>query len=564
MAEGAASRRGAAAPRERPGRERELLRAARARGPLAMLGAFVRLAGPGWLQSAITLGGGSLAGSLYLGVLCGFELLWVQPLAMAAGVVMLSAIAWVTLSTGERPFQLINRRIDPVLGWSWAIATLLANVVWSLPQFSLGTAAVQQNLLPALAGTGGKVIVSVVLLGAAVTVIWIYDRGGRGVRAFEAVLKVMVGLIVASFFGVVALLSVRGALDWSAVLAGFVPDLSLLTEPATKLAARLAELPAASRAFWEARIVADQRDVIVTAAATAVGINMTFLLPYSMRARGWDREFRGLALFDLGTGLLVPFVLATGCVVIAAGARLHARPDPELLGGADAPPALRAGFERLLDARLHAEVGPRFETLPAAERAARRAQLPEEERRLASMLVRRDAFQLARALEPLTGKAVAQYVFGIGVLGMALSTILVLMLISGFVVCEMLGLEPRGAPRRWGSLLAGLGVLGPFVWSEARFWLAVPTSVFGMMLLPIAYLAFFALMNHRGVLGEDLPRGVRRLVVNLVLGLALALALFGAGWSIQSKAGVAGVGVAAALLAGIGVSQAVRRFRSRP
>lgn len=33
---------------------------------------YLRLSGPGWLQSAITLGGGSLAGSLYLGVIGGF------------------------------------------------------------------------------------------------------------------------------------------------------------------------------------------------------------------------------------------------------------------------------------------------------------------------------------------------------------------------------------------------------------------------------------------------------------------------------------------------------------
>ena len=52
---------------------------------------YSKLSGPGWLQSAITLGGGSLAGSLYLGVLGGPSLLWLQPLAMLLGVVMLAA-----------------------------------------------------------------------------------------------------------------------------------------------------------------------------------------------------------------------------------------------------------------------------------------------------------------------------------------------------------------------------------------------------------------------------------------------------------------------------------------
>ena len=121
------------------------------------------------------------------------------------------------------------------------------------------------------------------------------------------------------------------------------------------------------------------------------------------------------------------------------------------------------------------------------------------------MLVKRDAFNLAESLEPLTGSLFARVVFGIGVVGMALSSIAILMLISGFVVCEMLGLEPKGRAYRLGSLAAVVGVLGPFVWKDAQFWLAVPTSVFGMALLPIAYISFFLLMNQRKLLGENLP-----------------------------------------------------------
>src|SRR5688572_19311761 len=85
--------------------ENELLRAADAAGGFKKLKAYFALSGPGYLQSAITLGGGSLAGSLYLGVLAGPGMLWVQPLAMIFGIIMLSAIAYVTLSTGRRPFE---------------------------------------------------------------------------------------------------------------------------------------------------------------------------------------------------------------------------------------------------------------------------------------------------------------------------------------------------------------------------------------------------------------------------------------------------------------------------
>mgnify|MGYP006966897663 CR=1 FL=1 len=125
---------------------------ARTRGPLATLAVYMKLSGPGWLQSAITLGGGSLASALYLGVLTGYSMLWLQPVAMLLGIVMLSAIAYVTLSTGKRPFQAINEHVNPVLGWGWIIAVAMANVVWSLPQFALGTAALHQNLFPELLG----------------------------------------------------------------------------------------------------------------------------------------------------------------------------------------------------------------------------------------------------------------------------------------------------------------------------------------------------------------------------------------------------------------------------
>jgi len=125
---------------------------ARARGRGATFKAFLRLSGPGWLQSGITLGGGSLSSCLYLGTLVGFSFLWLQPIAMILGIVMLSAIAYVALSTGRRPFGAINEHVNPALGWGWLLAAMMANMIWSMPQFGLGIAAIRQNLLPGLLG----------------------------------------------------------------------------------------------------------------------------------------------------------------------------------------------------------------------------------------------------------------------------------------------------------------------------------------------------------------------------------------------------------------------------
>ena len=73
--------------------EKNLLAEANQKPLLVRWGTFAKLSGPGWLQGAITLGGGSLAGSLYIWVIGGYELLWLQPLMMIFGVLMLSILA---------------------------------------------------------------------------------------------------------------------------------------------------------------------------------------------------------------------------------------------------------------------------------------------------------------------------------------------------------------------------------------------------------------------------------------------------------------------------------------
>ena len=111
-------------------KERELLASVADKSNGVKLKTYAKLCGPGWLQSAITLGGGSLIGALSLGAIGGTNFMWVQPVAMILGIIMLSAIAYVTLSTGQRPFQAINQHVSPVMGWGWLGATMLANMVW--------------------------------------------------------------------------------------------------------------------------------------------------------------------------------------------------------------------------------------------------------------------------------------------------------------------------------------------------------------------------------------------------------------------------------------------------
>jgi len=527
------------------------LQDAQAKGLGATLATYVRLSGPGWLQSAITLGGGSLAGSLYLGVIGGYEFLWLQPLMMILGVVMLSAIAYVTLSTGERPFAAINQHVSPVLGWGWLLAAMMANLVWAMPQFSLGTAALQQNLFPeALAGNSAKLLCVLGLFLISAVVVWFYDSPGRGVKIFEGILKAMVGLVVVSFFGVVVAMSWKGQLDWAAIARGFVPDISLLWRPVTGLQEFINA--SGNPEYWRETILATQRERMIAAAATAVGINMTFLLPYSMLRKGWDRAFRGLACFDLSTGLFIPFLLATSCVVIAAASQFHGKFETTQLQQPAAE--ITGGYRSNLTKRIAADLGP--EAVKNASEATINEKidaLPAADRKLALMLVKRDAFDLARALENLFGQGgITQKVFGLGVLGMAISTIVILMVINGFCITEMTGRDGDRVVQRLGAILpgivGGLGFLALWGDSEAQFWLAVPTSNFGMALLPIAYVTFFLMMNSRSLLGDALPQGRWRLLINLLMVLAIVASTVGAGLSIWANIGWIGVALIASLL----------------
>ena len=530
-------------------KDRQMILDAEKKGRGALFKVFLKLSGPGWLQSGITLGGGSLSSSLYLGVLVGFSFMWLQPFAMILGVIMLSAIAYVTLSTGQRPLRGINEHVSPILGWGWLLASMMANLVWSLPQFALGTAALRQNLLPGVIGPGvmgeipGKIIAGVIFLALGLTFTMTYGAGGKGVKVFEILIKTIVSIIVLSFIGVVVKLSVEGKILWSEILSGMIPDLSLFVKPTDKIMPHIEKVSESFRPFWTNMIVGQQRDVMISAAATAVGINMTFLLPYSMLRKGWDKYFRGLAIFDLSTGLFIPFILATGCVVIASSSQFHAVPAQGLVadepGGTitEKPAANLVGpYKGLLKDRLKFEIGQEeFEKLTTEQVQAKTEALPWADKRMAAMLVKRDAFNLAETLAPLTGPVVAQYLFGLGVIGMALSAATMLMTINGLCFCELLGRPPRGWTQKIGSLMVSVGALGPFFWKDAAPYLAVPTSVFAMVLLPIAYFAFFLLMNQKTFLGNNMPQGGKRILWNILMALASGAAAFGSVWSLWSK-----------------------------
>ena len=546
-------------------RDREILQTAQAKGTVSTLGAFLRLSGPGWLQSAITLGGGSLGSALYLGMLGGTGMLWVQLIAILIGVIMLSAISYVTLSSGKRPYAAMNNYVNPVLGTAWITATILANMIFILAQFSLCFDALQQNLMPTLEDTPEtKLIVSAVLGAVALVIVLMSYKPGAASKIFDVILKLIVGFVVLCFVGAVVVLMQQGSFDWNALWAGFVPSWDSWNTLSPELAPLAAGLD--SGEYWTEEVRRLRQDSVISAVAAAVGINMTFLLPYSMLARGWDRTFRGLARWDLVTGMAIPFVLVTSCIVISSASAFHGKADESMLSTDPAVVQQSDFFDGLSKSvvkRINelegtepadqlAEINSmptdakdpeiRDEQMAAKKKAMNElvagyiSQMPENERKLALATVKPNSKLLALSLKPLL-KENSDLVFGLGALAMGFSTIVVLMLINGYAFAEIAGRYESRTVRSIGAIVAlAAGISWVWFWAGAsKTYLLIVAGTFAVVLLPIAYFAFFLMMNNRALLGDDKPKGLRMVIWNVLMIIGVAGAVAAAFVSIRGR-----------------------------
>ena len=192
------------------------------------------------------------------------------------------------------------------------------------------------------------------------------------------------------------------------------------------------------------------------------------------------------------------------------------------------------------------------DTVPKDSKATEiKAQLEEADFQLDTMLKKRDAGALAITLEPFAGKVISQKIFGIGVLGMAVSTIIILMLMNGLAFQEAFSRD--GGPTAnqntqpninnnkalffLGCGLSGLsGCLFPIFWAgDSKAALAIPTSVIGGSLIPIAYFTFFLMMNSKKILGDARPEGKTRLIWNALMIFATTIATLGSVWVLEGK-----------------------------
>lgn len=423
------------------------LREINQRSFLGRISGYFSLTGPGWIQGAITLGAASATSAFYLGWRFGYQMLWVNILGMAMGVIMFSAIARPTLYKTESIYSSMGRYVHPSLAVAWAVGALLSSIAGCLNQYAVATACLADltRVFGWIGETGmatSRWIFGLMILCVSIPLTWTYSRGGRkGFRLYERILKGIIFIMVFCF----AVVALKTGIRWGALLEGLLPR-SFPTDPT-------------------------DRTVVLGALGCAVSINMTFLFPVTLRARGWTREHLGLARFDLFSGMLVPFSVISSLVVITTANILHGSPNPP--------------------------------------------EGPAEVARIMTPL-----FQ-GTWLPDITGRVL----FDIGIAAMPLSTITVLMLISGLAFSELM----KTHDRFWfkvGTLFPVVGVLGAEY--SAPFWLGPLVASFALTLLPIAYIGFFTLCNSRKFMGDDMATSGSRWGWNVAMLVVVALSILGA------------------------------------
>ena len=434
-------------------KEKSQLAALEKKGVFKRWRGYFSMTGPGWLQSAILLGSGSAMASLFAGAFLEYKLLWVQPLAITLGVIMFAAMSHQALSTGARPFYAMKRFIHPAMAWAWAIGALFATILWHLPQYAIA-AGMTEDMIKVVTKWQPNptqeilvlIAIGLFILVFSTAITWSYASGRRGIRIYEKTLKAMVWMIIIAFALVIVRQAFAGVIEWGKLFKGFLP----------------LELPTDKRGV----------SIVMALFGAATGINASFLFPYTLLARGWSKEHRSLAKFDLITGMLLPFCIATTLMVIATACTIY---DPQYFasGSTMLPPTKAA--EMLQAAGL-------------------------------SMFFSR-------------------IVFGLGVLGMALSTITMQMLVAGFATCEIFGVEPGGWKYKLACLIPAPAVVGVIFWKYMGPWVAIPSSAICGSLMPIAYVGFFILNNSKKYLREDKPHGTKAIVWNIAMLIAIIVSI---------------------------------------
>ncbi len=262
---------------------------------LFRIGGYLRMGGPGFMDSALTLGAGTMAASMLSGAIFGYRTMWVLWVSMGIGMFMMAAMARFTCGGGI-PIIAVQKRYH---GWivgslmTALVGTAAVAIIFNYGQYSLGTHLIE-SLTPLLGFEFPRQINWVLYMAVTSVIVLSYGRRGkRGIKFVESFMKLSIGVMLLCFGACLVLVGV----NWSELFRGvFIPW-----------------LPSGVEGL----------DLFIASSAAAIGVMDWVFFNYAGLARGWGKKHESLARFDIFVGLFLPFVIVNYLVIGVFAGTLH-------------------------------------------------------------------------------------------------------------------------------------------------------------------------------------------------------------------------------------------------
>jgi manganese transport protein len=282
-------------PQEALDREVEKLEELRHKPLITRFWGHLKISGPGFMDSALTLGAGTLTAAMLSGAIFGYKTMWLLWISMGLGLFMMAAMARFTCYGRFRIIPVQNRYHGWVVGslMTAIIGTAAVAVIFNYAQYSLGTHLIE-SFTPLLGFKFPRQVNWIVYMAVTSWLILSYGRRGRrGIRLVENFMKLSIGIMLLSFGTCLVIVGI----DWPNFFKGiFVPW-----------------LPSGVEGI----------DLFVASSAAAIGVMDWVFFHYAGLARGWGRKHESQARFDISIGLFLPFVLINYLVIGVFSATLH-------------------------------------------------------------------------------------------------------------------------------------------------------------------------------------------------------------------------------------------------
>ncbi len=260
------------------------------------------ISGPGFMDSALTLGAGTLTAAMLSGAAFGYKTMWLLWISMGLGIFMMAAMARFTCRGRFRIIAVQNRHHGWIVGsfLTALIGTAAVAVIFNYGQYSLGTHLIE-SLTPLLGFEFPRRLNWALYMLLTSWLILSYGRRGRrGIALVENFMKLSIALMLLCFGACLILVGI----DWTAFLRGvFVPWLPSRVEGL---------------------------DLFVASSAAAIGVMDWVFFHYAGLARQWGPKHETQARFDITVGLFVPFCLVNYLVIgVFAGTLFQRGTYPE-------------------------------------------------------------------------------------------------------------------------------------------------------------------------------------------------------------------------------------------